>query len=560
MSASAAPAADAHALGRTRLTKVRTMGRYMQNADAPRGRASGRAGAILLACAALALAPAAAQAQSPPADTTAPQAATGELAAFARALRSEARGDFASFYAQRGYWPLWIEDGEISPAADRLIEYLDSARLDDLSPRDYSPVGLEDMLARARRTGSAQDLARAELRLSRAFAGYAADLAQESGEVLYFDDAVRPDAAGAGEILARAAASGDFQDYIARMGWMHPYYASLREALASSTGRGFNQVVVLNGPTLRRGDEALRVRILRRRLGLSPSDLFDDELHEALSAFQRSRGLGADGVLGPQTVAALNSTARRQNPAALRRNLRRARELPSAHQRHILVNAASQTLTYYGDGEEQGSMRVVVGTAETPTPMMAGMLHYATLNPYWNVPVSLVKKTIAPAVLRGISLDDMGYEVLSDWTPDARVLDWRDADWRGAANGSTELRVRELPGGGNAMGSVKYQFTNDLGIYLHDTDNRSLFGKQDRFFSNGCVRLQDANELGRWLFGTMPQAEGNAPEQHTRLPEPVPVFITYMTTAPDGDGSIAYYDDTYGRDRADLRMAANSAR
>ena len=201
-------------------------------------------------------------------------------------------------------------------------------------------------------------------------------------------------------------------------------------------------------------------------------------------------------------------------------------------------------------------MKVVVGTAETPTPMMAGMLHYATLNPYWNVPVSLVQKTIAPAVLRGISLDDMGYEVLSDWTADARKLNWRDVDWRGAAAGSTELRVRELPGSGNAMGSVKYMFPNDLGIYLHDTDNRALFGRDERYFSNGCVRLSDAEALGDWMFGNMPATRSNEPEQHVPLPQPIPVYITYMTATPEAGGAIAYHDDAYGRDRGMARIAS----
>ena len=90
-------------------------------------------------------------------------------------------------------------------------------------------------------------------------------------------------------------------------------------------------------------------------------------------------------------------------------------------------------------------------------------------------------------------------------------------------------------------------FPNDLGIYLHDTPQRDLFAKADRHFSNGCVRLEDAQRLSRWFFGTAPAAEGNTPEQHRPLPQPVPVYLTYFTAIPTAQG-VQFLPDVYGRD------------
>ena len=499
---------------------------------------------------ALAAAPLTLQAQDVPA-----RQLTASQEALAKAIRSEARGRIEDFYARRGYWPLWLEDGRLTPAADAFLAHVDSARIDGLRPRDYDPEDLRQLIRDAEH-GEVDAMAKAEVRLSRSFARFVAEMQRPSREMTYYDDAARPSAMREDEVLRRAALAPDFPRFVQTMGWMSPYYAGLREALAVGSGQGIPTTIVQNGPLLRHGDRGLRVMQLRRRLGLEEGDLFDDALGDALRAFQKERSLTADGVLGPQTVARLNSRPRGLNTALLRTNLDRARTLPGPWTKHIVVNAAEARLSYFDEGERQGAMNVVVGTPDTPTPMMAGMLSYATLNPYWNVPVSLVKKTIAPAVLRGISLDDMGYEVMSDWTADARKVDYKSVDWKGAAAGTTELRVRELPGKGNAMGSVKFMFPNDQGIYLHDTDNHSLFAKADRQFSNGCVRLENASELGAWLFDSrMPRPDSDAPEQHIALPTPVPVYITYLTAVPEGDGTIAVFDDVYGRDPG-TRLAA----
>lgn len=231
----------------------------------------------------------------------------------------------------------------------------------------------------------------------------------------------------------------------------------------------------------------------------------------------------------------------------IQRNLDRARVLPGPWTHHIVVDAASGQLWYYMRGKQQGTMKVVVGTAETQTPLMAGMLNYAILNPYWNVPVDLAQRSIAPKVLGGRSLQAMRMEVLSDWSATPAKLDPKTINWQAVADGSQQVRLRQLPGRANSMGKVKFMFPNDHGIYLHDTPDTDLFKKANRHFSNGCIRLEDATRLGNWLFGGRMGTRSSEPEQLVPLPVPMPVYLTYLTVT-EGKGGIRFLNDVYGHD------------
>lgn len=467
--------------------------------------------------------------------------------AVARALRDEARGAFREFYAARDFRPLWVSGGALNEAAFRFLEIVDSAGADGLDPEDYALRDARRLIARTA-GADAEALAEAEIELSRAFVRLVQDMRRPRIEMHYADEAVRPERLDDAEVLRRAGEAASFTDYVAAMGWMHPLYTGLRAQLAALGGSaGQPRVDIPAGPTLRQGDGGARVALLRRRLGLADGERFDDQLAQAVRAFQQVHGIGADGVVGPRTLAALNGGTRGVSREVLRVNLERARLLPDAATKHVVVNAASAQLTYYDAGEQQGAMKVVVGTKETPTPMMAGMIRYATLNPYWNLPVDLAASLIAPRMLAGNSLKAMRYEVLSDWTVDASVVDPKTIDWRRVAAGEETVRVRQLPGPGNSMGAVKFMFPNDLGIFLHDTPNRGLFSRAARQFSNGCVRLEDARGLGRWLFGEELAPESDAPEQYRHLPQPVPVYLTYLTAVPEG-ATLAHFPDVYGRD------------
>jgi len=249
----------------------------------------------------------------------------------------------------------------------------------------------------------------------------------------------------------------------------------------------------------------------------------------------------------------------REEERLVRLNLERARILPAHEDRYILVDAAAARLFYYEGGKIRDSMRVVVGTPDQPTPMMVGMIRYATLNPYWHVPPDLARARIAPRVLaEGLSyFNNRGYEVVSEWSRNARVIDPSTVDWKAVADGKKQVLVRQRPGPSNGMGKVKFQFPNELGIYLHDTPAKQLFNEDQRGFSAGCVRLENADGLGRLLFGSNPRAQSNEPEQTVSLPSPVPLYITYLTTIAD-KGRLVQRRDIYGRDSVQSAALATS--
>ena len=191
------------------------------------------------------------------------------------------------------------------------------------------------------------------------------------------------------------------------------------------------------------------------------------------------------------------------------------------HGRYVLVDAASARLYMIEDGRVQDSMRVIVGKPETPTPELKSVINYETLNPYWHVTPDLAKTLIAPRVLQDgdAYLTTRGYEVLSGWGPDARVLSPDSIDWKAVAAGNAEVFVRQRPGPANSLGHFKFDLPNGDGIYLHDTPKKELFAQDQRNLSHGCVRLEDAERLARWLLGKDPPAAA-APEENILLPTP----------------------------------------
>jgi murein L,D-transpeptidase YcbB/YkuD len=173
---------------------------------------------------------------------------------------------------------------------------------------------------------------------------------------------------------------------------------------------------------------------------------------------------------------------------------------------------------------------VIVGKPSAATPMLRSTIYYATLNPYWNVPVDLARTIIAPNVLeQGTAyLDERGYEVVTRFGRNAQVLPAASVDWQAVADGDAKVYVRQRPGPANSMGEMKFGFANNDGIFLHDTPRKALFEEADRSLSSGCVRLEDADRFAEWLLGREPTLRSDRPEQHVALPRPVPIFITYL--------------------------------
>jgi len=335
---------------------------------------------------------------------------------------------------------------------------------------------------------------------------------------------------------------------------VNPIYTDLRRGLVRYQQRwgDLPQLQIPAGAAMKPGSDGARVAMLRERLGLAPGTKFDAPLAAVVKEYQQAHGLKADGIVGNGMLASLNLGANHYERLIIV-NLERARRLPLATEAHryILVDVGSAKLFMYENGRPVDSMKVIVGKEETATPMMAALMRYASVNPYWNVPPEMVTSLIAPNVLKqGLTyLKDRRYEVLADWSDEATAIDPATVDWEAAAQGRKVIRVRQLPGGGNSMGRVKYMMPNDFGIYLHDTPKKELFADQNRWISNGCIRLEDAQRLAAWLMGGLPQAPDPDRPQRVDLPDPVPVFVTYFTVAASPQG-VEFRADPYKRDLA----------
>jgi len=206
------------------------------------------------------------------------------------------------------------------------------------------------------------------------------------------------------------------------------------------------------------------------------------------------------------------------------------------------------------------SMKVVVGQVQPGrnTPMFASFINDAKLNPYWNVPPDLAWDDVGVHVKAyGLGyLNSRGFQILSTWDDDATEVDPKTIDWQAVQDGIVKLRIRQLPGPHNVLGAVKFDIPNQYGIYLHDTSQKELLKKDVRLYSGGCIRLEDAERLGEWLFGHRLQASSDDPDITIPLGKPVPVYVTYLTAVPNGS-AVTFLDDVYGRDGE--RMASSQA-
>ncbi|HEX6072538.1 MAG TPA: L,D-transpeptidase family protein [Sphingomicrobium sp.] len=334
---------------------------------------------------------------------------------------------------------------------------------------------------------------------------------------------------------------------------VNPIYTDLRRGLVRYQQRWADlpQVPVPAGPTLKPGSADPRVATLRERLGLAGGDQYDAALANAVKEYQGVHGLKADGIAGAATLQSLNRGAQYYEQLIII-NMERAKRLPAPQEqrKYAIVDAGDARLSLWENGRKVDEMKVVVGKAETATPMMAAYIRYASVNPYWNVPPELVKNLIGPRVAaQGISyLTDREYQVLTDYSENAKLIDPSNVDWQAVVDGRQDVRLRRLPSPANSMGMMKFMLPNYFGIYLHDSPEKEHFTKNELWISNGCVRVEDYKRFASWLFGGyVPKGTDPKVEEEVNLPQPVPVYMTYLTVQPTADG-VRFLEDHYGRD------------
>ena len=468
-------------------------------------------------------------------------------------------------YERAGFELLWTRPG----AAAGLFAAVRGAEAHGLDPNDYHRPEIERLLA-AGRLDAAQRV-ELDLLLSDALVRLAYHLIFGKVDMERLD----PDWNGARgiddldpvDVLRRTIEAEDVAQAIAAFAPSHPVYARFQAALVRYRGftaqGGFPPVP--DGPKLAPGDQGTRVAVLRRRLA-AEGDLpeaaaagasFDAELEQAVKRAQARFGLEADGVVGRATLAALNvpATARVDQ---IRLNLERARwVLHAVRGRLVLVDVAGFHLHLFDD-DVTFTTRVVVGRPYRKTPTFRSAIRYLVLNPTWTVPPSILRKDILPAVRK-----NRGYLAAKKLRViDARGLevDPRTLDWAAAAAGRFPYQLRQDPGPDNSLGRIKFMFPNSHAVYLHDTPARELFGKTERAFSSGCIRVEDPLRLAvlllddpvTWSREALEQAIATGATRTVTLRAPVPVILMYWTLDVDPDGTVFFKRDLYARDPAVL--------
>jgi murein L,D-transpeptidase YcbB/YkuD len=365
------------------------------------------------------------------------------------ALGAGAAADVQTYYRYAAHQPLWTAGRTLRPEASRVEDLLRAAALDGMADGPERAERLAAVLKRARSSRDDADLARAEVELSSAWAAYVQALRRPvRAGITYIDPNLAPSAPSARSVLEAAARAPSLSRHMDEVAGLNPLYGDLRKGLAEWRARwaALPSVAVAAGPALAPGATGKRVQSLRARLGLDPSGSFDAELAAVVRDFKQAHGLPATAEVDAATVNMLNTS-----PAAieqrLRANLDRARAIPASG-RFLLVDAASARLWLFDDGRPIDSMKVIVGKPGEQTPMLAGLVRTAVLNPYWNVPPDLVQRRVAPGVLKdgAAYLKAKRYEILSDWSDGAQPIDPRTVDWAAVAAGRKEVRVRQLPG------------------------------------------------------------------------------------------------------------------
>jgi len=287
---------------------------------------------------------------------------------------------------------------------------------------------------------------------------------------------------------------------------------------------------------------------------LGSSELYVEELVPAVKAAQERAGLKGDGVIGPRTVAALVGTSKADRLDKVLIALEQLRWLPSdLGSPRVFVNQPAFTASYIVGNEPKLSMRVVVGKPSNQTSFFYDEIEQVDYNPYWGVPQSIIVNEMLPR-LRGDPgyLDRAGYEVTdaSGKRIPSSAINW------GAYGSKVPYNVRQSPSEANALGELKILFPNKHAIYMHDTPSKSLFERETRAFSHGCIRLQNPRGMAAAVLGTSVDyiaqklKQGHSSE---KLARKIPVYVSYFTAWPAADGRVDYFADVYDRDARVLK-------
>jgi len=477
-----------------------------------------------------------------------------------------------AFYASRDSRPAWQEAATVAALANAL-RTLDA---DGLTPQDYRP----DTLVAAHRQALAEQSspaarARFDVQTSQTLLTALRHLQRGKVDPYRIDpgwevpiEAPPLDLAA----ISQAVDARRFEQAFASARPSAAPYERLRASLARYrhiARQGGWPMMPPRSQSLRPGELHDDVLLLRERLAIlgelevmaagvsaglesraTDPRHYDERLVAAVERFQQRHLLEVDGIVGPQTQAALNVPVVTRIDQ-IRVNLERARWLlHGLPESFVLVDIAGYRIRYFRPDGDVWRSRIVVGQPYRRTPSLRSRITHLTINPTWTVPPTILREDVLPRVRRNLGY--LWQQDLMVLSPSGRRLDPRDVNWWRPGN----VILRQRAGPQNALGRVVLRFPNDHLVYLHDTPAQALFAREQRAFSSGCIRVQGVLELAQHLFddtGTEAEVSTLVAAGRTRnihLERHVPVILHYWTVHPDEEGQLVFRPDIYQRDAA----------
>ena len=483
-------------------------------------------------------------------------------------------------YESRNYTPIWVRDSGPKNKARDFLKILQHSDDDALVPSNYRTAEIEKRI----KTTDYNELVELELLLTRALLDYGRDL--NAGRVepskINSNNRIFPKITGSATMLDRIELADRVGDVFNKMPPQTPRYGRLKAKLDEyrRTAAQGEWTKIPKGEVLKPENHDERVPLIRTLLtqmgdlkagtpvptaseGATDLTLFDPELIAAVKKFQYRHGLDQDGVIGPATLAEMNipiSTRVRQ----IELNMERRRWMQdNLGDFYVFVNLADQFLKVV-KRNEQGkektihTARLVVGKTFHATPVFTKNMTHMVMNPFWNVPSSITRNEYLPKLKRdpGAMLRQ-NIRILKGWGNGAAEIDPYTIDWSQVTKRNFPYRLRQDSGPKNALGKIKFMFPNKFNVYIHDTPSKSLFNRASRYFSHGCMRVQNPTDLADVLL-----REQSAGWNKKRIDKTLatgkrrvvkiksfPVHVTYLTAWVNKDMTVHFRNDIYGRDK-----------
>jgi murein L,D-transpeptidase YcbB/YkuD len=501
---------------------------------------------------------------------------SGTLADLRWSSFADCKEQVQQLYQAEDYVPIWERNGQVTAQGLAVIAALESSEQKGLNPQDYDTGLWSPRVAAFKAAVNDADLAaRFDVALTVSVMRYISDLhiGRANPNKPSFSIAVQGKNYGLAEFVAQKILPADnvqavlntaepqYEGYQRTENALRAYVVLAKEEhdtplkqpiKSPHPGEAYSDIDQLAQHLRARGDLPQSASVN------STSGIYDGALVDAVKHFQVRHGISPNGKIGPQTIRELNIPLS-VRVTQLNDSLERWRWLPQEFSTlPVAVNIPEFVLRVFSpDHRIALRMNVVVGKAfGHKTPVFAKNMKYIVFRPYWNIPLSIVRSEIVPALRKNSSylsrkrleITDQGGHVITSGVASANELTQLQ---------SGRLMVRQKPGPDNALGLVKFMFPNEYNIYLHSTPTPQLFSQSRRDFSHGCIRVQQPAELAAFLLQNQPEwtlekikaaMESGPDNRQVNLLAPVPVVIVYMTAVVEENGEVYFFDDIYGND------------